>query len=187
MSPRSLSEIELSLDNLEKDIWNCDVADQGCIDGIIQKLNRLQIQVKVQKILRETADLLRKHSSDKILPNQQATRVKHFLRFVFERSTRASERCIRLRNLNCNALIFCGLSYKIRDILDLPQLQFDFLADNVEDFVQRYDLVQCLYRNDIEKAVNNKLDPEDEEKYKDFLKCSSTLLRFMHAQRIDLC
>jgi hypothetical protein len=42
----------------------------------------------------------------------------------------------------------------------------------LEDFVHRRKLAEYLYRDDIDKAVYSKLDPEDEDLYKGFMKCT---------------
>jgi hypothetical protein len=144
-------------------------SDQN-LDRVLELLARLQVQAKVQKSLESTAQLLRK-SREGGLPNQLATRVKHIIRFVYGESCN-DERGARLRKLECNALKFCGLAYKVRDILDLPGPEFDFLIEHIDDFVRSRGLVQYLYRDDIDKAVNNKLDPKDEELFRIFLKCS---------------
>lgn len=63
--------------------------------------------------------------------------MKHFIKFVFEKATRGNERQTRLRKLDCDALKFCGLAYKVRDILELPPAEFDFLVANAADFIHR--------------------------------------------------
>jgi len=63
---------------------------------------------------------------------------------VFENTTRSVDRNERLRNLDCNALKFCGLSYKIKEILELPMAQFDYLVERVGDFVEQHQLTQYL-------------------------------------------
>lgn len=171
MSVLSLREIEGSLDKVGEDLWIYDEPDL-VIDGVKQRLSRLQAQAKVLTSLQTTANILRQQSSDKPLPNQQAIRVKHFIKFVFEKTTRGNERHMQLRKLDCNVLKFCGLAYKIKDVLELPTAQFAFLVENVADFVQRRHLSQYLYRDDIDKAVNSKLDPEDDDLFKEFLKSS---------------
>lgn len=167
-----LQEIKRTLDKVAEDIWDCDDLD-GAFDDIQQRLSRLEAQLHVQRSLQRTARLLRKHPRDKVLPNQLATRVKHFIRFTFEKETRDKSLSTRLRGLECNALKFCGLTYKLKDILELPPAQFDFLVAKAEDFVHRQGLAQHLYRDDIDKVVYGKFDPEDDVNFKEFLKCSA--------------
>jgi hypothetical protein len=198
MSVHALQGIERNLDKVGEDTWDCDDLD-GVFDSMVQKVSRLEAQLHVQRSFQRTAKWLREQTQDKALPNQQATRVKHLIRFTFEKTTRGTgcslasgnsgnpvsddgdtkqktlrERQTRLRKLGCNALKFCGLTYKIKDLLELPAVQFDFLVANVGDFVQRHELSQHLYRDDIDKAVHGKFDPEDDVIFKEFLKCSST-------------
>jgi hypothetical protein len=68
------------------------------------------------------------------------------------------------------------LSYKIKTLVELPVAQFDFLVENVSVYVESRELSQRLYRDDIEKAVYAKFDPEDEDLFKDLLKSSSAFL-----------
>lgn len=193
MSVHALQGIERNLDKVGEDTWDCD--DFDVFDSMVQRLSRLEAQLHVQRSLQWTAKLLREQSRDKALPNQQATRVKHFIRFTFEKITRGTDRSLasgnsgnpagddgdttqktlrerqtRLRKLECNAVKFCGLTYKIKDLLELPAAQFDFLVANVGDFVLRHKLSQHLYRDDIDKAVHGKFDPEDDVIFKEFLK-----------------
>lgn len=141
------------------------------LDGILERLTRLQAQATVQRALVSAAEILCSQPKDNALPNQQATRVKHLLRFVFESSPRNEERSARLRKLECNALKFCGLTYTIRNLLALTESQFDFLLDYVADFVQSRCLVRYLYRSDINKALDIDLDAasENEQLFREFL------------------
>jgi len=172
MSVHALQEIEGILDKVGEDIWGCDDLDD-IFDGIVKILSRLEAQLHVQRSLQKSAKLLRAKTCDKALPNQLATRVKHFIKFTFEKTTSGNERPTQLRGLECNALKFCGLTYKIKEILELPAAQFDFLVANAGDFVHRHELSRHLYRDDIDKAVHGKYDPEDDVIFKEFLKCSS--------------
>lgn len=51
---------------------------------------------------------------------------------------------------------------------------FDFLVDNVADYVQSKQLSLLLCRDDINKVVLGDFDPEDEELFKCFVTCMST-------------
>ncbi|KFZ15462.1 hypothetical protein V501_02713 [Pseudogymnoascus sp. VKM F-4519 (FW-2642)] len=168
MSAQAVKEIEQCLDKAGEYIWHCDLGEVS--DYILQRLSRLEAQSHVQRTLEKTAKLLQDHPRDKALPNQQATRVKHFIKFVFEKTTRGDERHMRLRKLDCDALKFCGLTYKIREVLELSAAQFDFLVENIGDYVRRHKLSEHLYRDDVDKAVHGKFDPEDDVIFKGFLK-----------------
>ncbi len=172
MSMHALQEIERNLDKVGEDLWGCSDLDE-VFDGVLQKLSQLKAQLYVQRSLQKTAKLLQEQANDKPLPNQQATRVKRFIRFTFGMSTRGNERHTKLRKLECNALKFCGLAYTIKELLELPQAHFDFLVASVVDFVHHYKLSQYLYRDDIDKAVIGKFEAEDEDSMKEFLKCLS--------------
>ena len=113
--------------------------------------------------------------SDKALPNQQATRVKHFIKFMFKKTERWKERQTQLRKLECDALKFCGLSYTIKEIHKLPLAQFDFLIANISDYVRRYKLLEQLYYNNINRGVQTKFfNPKKKDIFKEFLKSLST-------------
>jgi hypothetical protein len=160
-----LPSLKEKLDIIGADIWCYDGSDLD-FDLISQTLSQLQIQLKVQKKLHATAELLQRPS----FPRQEATRVKHFLKFVFERTTRGNNRHLAFRQLDCNALTFCGLSYKIKDIIELPQAQFEFLIKNVSEFVQRRRIGGTLYRDEVNNMASTTLNAEDEDLYRDFLK-----------------
>jgi len=78
-----------------------------------------------------------------------------------------------LRKLDYDALKFYRLAYKIRDILKLPPVEFNFFVVNVVDFIYRQKLLQYLYREDINKAVYSEFNPKDNNLFKEFLKYSS--------------
>ncbi len=172
MSLTSASESERKLDEVKSDCWHN--GDSGLdIDGLLQRVSQLQAQLEVQKVLQKTEELLLQAPSDKALPNQQATRVKHFIKFIFERTDRWKERQTQLRRLECDALKLCGLSYTIKEIHELALAQFEFLVANITDFVRRQRLSEYLYRDDIDRGIQAKFfDPEDEVAFKEFLKSS---------------
>ncbi|KAF2866026.1 hypothetical protein BDV95DRAFT_245498 [Massariosphaeria phaeospora] len=162
MSVPSLKE---KLDMIGTDIWHYDGSDLD-FDLIFQTLSQLHSQLKVLEKLHAAAKLLQLSS----FPKQEATRVKHFLKFVFERTTRGNNRHLAFRQLDCNALTFCGLTYRVKDIIELPQTRFEFLVKNVSDFVQRSRIGDSLYRDEINNMVSTKLSAEDEDLYGNFLK-----------------
>jgi len=61
--------------------------------------------------------------------------VKHFIKFIFKKIAYGNKRQAQLQKLDCNALKFYRLSYKIKDILELPPMEFDFLVTNIVDFI----------------------------------------------------
>jgi hypothetical protein len=158
-----------------KDVWNLRTSGVD-FSKLLISVSKLQTQLAVQKTLLWTEKLLRKHSNNMPLPNQQATRVKHFIKFVFEANSREPTRQKRLRNLDCSSLKFCGLSYTVREIIELPSEVFEFLVENVASFVERSQLSLLLCRDDINKVVLGDFDPEDLEVFKTFLNSKSTLL-----------
>lgn len=167
-----LQTLVLNGEEIIQDAWNLD-GSKIAFPNLLDVVSRLQTQLEVQTVLLSTASLLREHPSNKPLPNQQATRVKHFIRFLFESSTRGKDRQMRLRNLDCTSLKLCGLSYTVREVIELPSRVFDFLVENIGDFVDRQQLSLLLCRDDINKAVLSDVDPDDDELFKSFVACSS--------------
>jgi hypothetical protein len=174
MSLNLLQLIEQQSEQIRKDIWD---NSSFVSDGVLQCLSQMRAQFEVQNVLQKTAELLRKHANDKSLPNKSANRVKTFIKFAFEntsktsKTSRENQRKTQFRKLPCNAFTFCGLSYTIREVLELPPAQFDFLIANVEGFINRQNLLDLLYREDITKAINSDFDPDNDNLFKEFLKC----------------
>jgi hypothetical protein len=165
--PCFLSSSNLSINiKISEDIQTND--DQG-LDGILEQLARLRAQATVQKTLVSAAQILNSHPSKGALPNQLATRVKHIIKFSYEGPFRNKERSERLQNLECNALKFCGLAYTIRQLLELSELQFEYLLEYVAGFVRSRKLVQHLYRSDINRALDLEIAAENERLFRDFL------------------
>ncbi|KAL4801669.1 hypothetical protein BDV18DRAFT_148524 [Aspergillus unguis] len=151
-----------------KDIWTLRTSEVD-FSKLLESVSKLQTQLTVQKTLLCTEKLLREHPNDKPLPNQQATRIKHFIKFVFEANFREPTKQKQLRNLDCSSLKLCGLSYTVREIIDLPSEVFEYLVENVASFVERSQLSLPLCRDDINKVVLGDFDPEEEEVFKTFL------------------
>lgn len=172
MSVLLLQELGRNPDKVREDIWSYDGLDL-ISDEMLEMLSGLYAQLNIQKALHGTAKLLRQHPSSKSLPNQQAIRVKHFIKFVFENTNRGNERQKSLRKLDCNSLKLCGLSFTVKEIIELPGTEFDFLIGNVADFIRRQKLLQYLYREDVSIIVHGDFDPEDDESFKEFQKCLS--------------
>jgi hypothetical protein len=172
MSTDLLERIERDLCKMGEELWNIDGPDD-VLDKVLEKLSLLKIQLEVQKSLQDTANLLRRQPSDKALPKQQATKVKHFIRFVFRKDSRGEGRHRQLRNLDCDALKFCGLSYTTEEIVKLGDVDFEILQKRVAEFICHRNLSYLLYRPDVDKAVDSKLeDPEDDESFDKFMQCT---------------
>src|SRR4029434_9169412 len=90
MSVSLLEEIERGLDKIGA-LWDDDVPDDA-LDRIFQKLSSLKAQCAVQKSLQATANLLQQQPTSKALPKQQATKVRHLVRFVFGKTSRGGAR-----------------------------------------------------------------------------------------------
>ena len=91
MSVISASGNTRKLDEVKKDCWNYGDSNLD-IDSVLQRLSNLQAQLEGQKALQKTEKLLLQTPSDKALPDQQATRVKYFTKFVFEKTKCWKER-----------------------------------------------------------------------------------------------
>lgn len=151
-----------------KDAWSFGSAELD-FPKLLATVTQFQIQLEIQNVLLSSEEQLRKHPTEKALPNQQANRVKHFIKFVFEENSRDPTRQARLRSLDCSSIKLCGLSYTVREITELAAPLFEFLVENVSHFVTRKGLHPQLCRDDIHKAVLSDFDPEDDEAFKRFL------------------
>ena len=131
----------------------------------------------VQKSLQITVNLLRQQQNDKALPKQQATKVKHLIRFVFWKQARGGDRHRQLRDLDCDTLKFCGLSYTTEDIVKMEDAKFALLQSHSVEYMHSRKLSHLLYRPDVDKAVDAKLeDPDDESSFDKFMQCTNWFL-----------
>ncbi|QSS64922.1 hypothetical protein I7I51_01997 [Histoplasma capsulatum] len=151
------------------DLWSYSHVDSP-LDDVLQKVLHLKTQLEVQKVLQATVLLLRRRPSNQPLPKQQAVRVKHLMKFVFEKASREKKKQEKLKNLDCNSLVFLGLSYNVKTLYEMRMTQFDFLIDNIGDFIRRHKLNDYLYRSDIDRVVNGQFDAEDDDSLKEFQK-----------------
>lgn len=116
---------------------------------MLERLLLLKAQLEVQKSLQATANLLQQVPSDKALPKQQATKVKHLVRFAFRKNSRQElleqgkegkegkkdkgdkgdkeGRHQKLRKLDYDTLKLCGLSYTTEEIVKLSDVEFEIL------------------------------------------------------------
>ncbi|KIW38198.1 uncharacterized protein PV06_10144 [Exophiala oligosperma] len=191
MSADLLARIERDLCKIGEEIWNIDGPDD-VVDKVLERLSLLKAQLEVQKSLQATANLLRRVPSDKALPKQQATKVKHLVRFAFRKNSRQEllergkegkegkkdkgdkgdkeGRHQKLRKLDCDALKLCGLSYTTEEIVKLGDAEFEILQKRAEEFICHRNLSYLLYRPDVDKAIDSKLeDPEDDESFDKFM------------------
>lgn len=126
MSVDLLTRVERDLCSLGEELWKFDGPDDS-LDRVLERISLLRAQLNVQKSLQPVANLLRQQTINKALPNQKATKVKHLLRFVFRKSDRGDSRHKLLRDVDCDALKFCGLSYTTEEILKLDLAEFDIV------------------------------------------------------------
>ena len=177
---RDLLEFLTSNDNeVLKETWRLSSGELD-LPKLLASVTRFQTQLEVQTVLLSSENQLWEYPANKSLPNLQANRVKNFLKFVFEKTTRDSARQARLRTLDCSSIKLCGLSYTVREIIELPRPLFDFLIENVPSFVEQKRLFLHLCRDDIHRAVLNDLDPDDDEAFTKFLngELLSNMLKF---------
>ncbi|PVH92389.1 hypothetical protein DM02DRAFT_543749 [Periconia macrospinosa] len=172
MSADLLARIERDLCKMGEELWNIDGPDD-ILDKVLERLSLLKAQLEVQKSLQATANLLRRVPSDKALPKQQATKVKHLVRFAFRKNSHKEGRHRKLRKLDCDALKLCGLSYTTEEMVKLGDAEFEILQKRAEEFIRHRNLSYLLYRPDVDKAVDSKLeDPEDDESFDKFMQCT---------------
>ncbi|OAG04877.1 uncharacterized protein CC84DRAFT_1206435 [Paraphaeosphaeria sporulosa] len=159
---------------LEQIEANILARDDTPFDEINEHLKKLQALADVYSTFVSTAHTLTDHAQDHILPQKLALRVKKMIKFTFGDPSRAADsdkvRSARLRKLDCNALKFCGLAYKVNEVCLLSELHFDLLLEKVTEFVCTRGLIEYLYRDDISKAVTTQLNLADEERDREYQK-----------------
>ncbi|KAM4062518.1 hypothetical protein HRG_011239 [Hirsutella rhossiliensis] len=168
MSIQLLQQLVLNGDEIKEDVWCYNGLDLT-LDKVLKITSELKTQLEVQTTLWSTAKLLQRHPNNQQLPNQQATRVKHFIKFVFGPPSRAKDRQLQLRELDCTSLKLCGLSFTVREIIEMDQQEFDFLVAKLASFAEVHNLAFLLCRDDINKIVHGDFEPDEEEKFKAFL------------------
>jgi len=170
------TQIERVLELIGKELWK-NGGHGLVLDGVVGALRQLTIQATVQRDLEATAKILRDWPIDKTLPNQMATGFKRFINWVFEHTDHDEEKQARLRNLNFNALKFCGLCYTLKQITELSRAHFGFLLEKSTEYIELHGLSRYLYRADVnERIVNVECQPEDDELWVKFQTCSYYVL-----------
>lgn len=163
-----MSEVEQYLKDLRTDIWHYK-GPAVDIDGVQGEVTLLNVQLKVQKLLQSTTTALRQHRNDVSLPKHRGTRVKHFLKYVFEETDHEKEKQMQLRSLSPEVLILWGLSFKVKEVYDMPSAQFDFLVSNLADYIRGQKISHHLCRDDVDRAIYSKFEPEDTDAFMAFL------------------
>lgn len=164
----SLKTIQRNLNKVGQDLWKADIPEVE-LEEIFKELLSLKAQVAVQRTLQATATLLREHPSTKALPKQQATKVKHFIRFVFRRDSGEGSRQKQLRAFDCDTLKFLGLSYSTQDIIKMDATEFEVLLKYGSRFLGYCNIGCLLYRPDVDKAVDAEFKDADNGSYDEFL------------------
>lgn len=134
----------------------------------IEQLARLHALAKVYSQLMPTAHMLR--NRPKCLPRAQVVRVTEMVKFAYgakEYKNPVEARRAGMRQLDCNALKFCGLAFRIRDIVKLSDLEFEMLVEHVTEFIHSRSLIEHLCSDEITKALVTKALVN--EKYQQFL------------------
>jgi len=72
--------------------------------------------------------------------------------------------------LDYDTLKLYGLSYTTKEIIKISGVEFKFLQNRVAEFLSYRDLFYLLYRSDMDKAINSKLeDPKDDKLFDNFI------------------
>lgn len=156
------------LDRIGFDLWYDD--SNVDLEAVADRVSNLRTQLEVQGVFQKTVLRLRKHSDA-----TGANRVKHFMKFLFEKTDRAKDKQARLRELDCDVIIFCAHCYKVKEIYHMAPVQFDFLLANVTEYVRCRDLSDVLFRDDIARVIYGRFEPENNEVFKTYLKRKSTV------------
>ncbi|KAG5926926.1 hypothetical protein E4U42_002802 [Claviceps africana] len=174
MSLRVLEELVSNGYEIKEDIWECNKPDFD-FGQALKIISELKTQLEVHNVLLATVKLLSQCRNDEPLPGQRATRLKHFMKFIFGPLTRTNRppaqaryKRMQLRTLDCTALKLCGLSYTIAEIFDISREEFDILIAKLPNFARVHNLKYLLCRDDVNKAIHVTFTPEDEDTFKAF-------------------
>ncbi|KAE8334211.1 hypothetical protein BDV24DRAFT_170426 [Aspergillus arachidicola] len=159
------------------DLWRYSQVDKP-LDNVLEKVLQLKTQLEVQKVFQENARLLKQQPMDQPLPRQQAVRVKHLMKFVFEQKSREKEKQEKLRRLTCDSLVFLGISYNVKTLYEMRIPEFDFVVHNIDKFIQQHNLNDYMYRKDIDRVINQQFEVDDDD--------DGRLLKEFLKQRIEL-
>jgi hypothetical protein len=123
-------------------------------DSIFETLLQFLAQLSVQQSLRTTERLLKDTPFKEVLPDQKAHRVGNLIRFLSkdDKSEQAT-RCKSLRSLGRNPLIFVAITYTVRELFALDDVEFKELMKLVSHHLAHFVDARLLYRKDINKAV----------------------------------
>lgn len=58
----------------------------------------------------------------------------------------------------------------VKTIYEMPLPLFDFVVDNIGNFIQQHKLNEYLYRRDIGRVINGEFDVDNEHLLREFLK-----------------
>ena len=133
-----LGKVEGDVQSMGEAIWKCNSAPD--IRGVLKKVSMLNAQLVAQNSFQANLNLLRQTAYNSPLSGLQASRVKHVIRFTFGKidysipgayqlgknvKTVKETRSQRLREFDCDVLIFCGLCFTTRTIGTMGRIEFD--------------------------------------------------------------
>lgn len=125
--------------------------DDNTFEDMHAKASSLLTQISVQKRLNSTASLIR-HMKD--LPIRRMSFNMKKLLASKDRNQQTELRWSRLRELDCQALIFCTIS--ITGLTLLPAEEFNWLLQNVGIYLERQSLPPSwITRDQVRKVVAN--------------------------------
>ncbi|RYP72023.1 hypothetical protein DL771_004492 [Monosporascus sp. 5C6A] len=132
-------------------------------DDIYSKVVEFKAQVEILKRLWDVVVLLRQHPYN-ALPNQRATRVKHFILFVFGISApgrfrrgfydkNGTNTLSPLRELGYCGLMLLALAYTFGELANLDSETTKYLLPVTRRLTSCHEFSNLLLRDDVDKAV----------------------------------
>ena len=134
------------LDDVSQTI--CSLRDVGdnVFDQLRTKVSKLLVQVEIQKGLNEIARSIR---AEDPLP---VRRINYNIKKLSEDSKAGQVRWSALQELSCSEIIFSTMSFP--GLITLPDNQFEYLVDNVPNYINVQDLSpDWIARDQIRKVV----------------------------------
>jgi hypothetical protein len=145
------------LDALSRRMWDVSL-DDSASDTMRQKASKLLSQIAVHHVLENTARHLIGPQDSAGHSNAQS-RLGKFIDTVYGKpdNKKNEARWQKMRDMDCAAFLFIGVSYTSLDIIKMHRTEFDYLVGNVSKFMQVKALPpRWIFHQEIQLAIATK-------------------------------
>lgn len=155
--PTSVSELTAKLDTISSDLCRIFLSKSDS-DNLSEILSKVSTQIEIQKELQKTAHILLDLPSNKPF-KYGSGRLKKLIEYAYQQPA-ISDRSRRLRDLDCEPFIFCGLTYNASHLSNCPDNEFDCLLENVGNYIQAQSLPSnWVFRDDVYLVIKQFNNP----------------------------